>query len=55
MLLSFRTACPVCATDCIRGACPHHGSFVGDIALRDVVEAANDLLDLEHGRERAAA
>jgi hypothetical protein len=55
MLVSFRTACPVCDTDCMGAGCPHDASFVADVATADVLDAANDLLDLARRGGRDAA
>jgi len=41
---SWRTACPVCGTDCMTGHCEHDASFVADVPVADVLAAAEDLL-----------
>ena len=47
--------CPVCGVDCTPGIyphrpgdgdCPHRDSFVTDVPVAEVLEAARDLLDL---------
>ncbi len=43
---SFRTACPVCAADCITEGCDHDASFVADAPVDEVLEGARDLLAL---------
>ncbi|NJD26675.1 MAG: glycosyltransferase family 9 protein [Chloroflexi bacterium] len=44
-LLSWRLDCPVCGLDCTRGRCAHDDSFVADVPVASVVEAARELLD----------
>ena len=54
-LISWRTACPACGQDCTRGRCSHDDSFIADVAIDEVVDAARSLVDLEpHGTPRAA-
>lgn len=42
--ISWRLDCPVCATNCITGACDHDASFVADVPLDAVLAPAVDLL-----------
>ena len=42
---SWQRTCPVCGTDCIRGACEHRVSFVEEVTVEEVLDAACDLLD----------
>lgn len=44
---SWRTQCPVCGTDCVRDRCEHSVSFVADVPVDEVAEAALDLLEAE--------
>jgi ADP-heptose:LPS heptosyltransferase len=44
-LLSWRLTCPECGVDCTRERCPHDASFVSDVPVAGVVEAAFELLD----------
>ncbi len=45
-LVSWTMRCPVCGADAGHGPrCPHDPSFVTDIPVRDVVQAALDLLE----------
>ncbi|HEX7004428.1 MAG TPA: glycosyltransferase family 9 protein [Trueperaceae bacterium] len=41
--ISWRLDCPVCGVDCTRGSCEHGESFVADVAVDEVTEAAIDL------------
>ena len=52
-IASWTTRCPVCGVDCTRGLyphrpgdgdCPHRDSFVADVPVVEVVEAARELL-----------
>jgi ADP-heptose:LPS heptosyltransferase len=43
-LASFRVHCPVCGADCMHETCEHDASFVADVPVVDVAEAARDLL-----------
>jgi ADP-heptose:LPS heptosyltransferase len=43
-LASFRVHCPVCGVDCMQGSCGHDASFVAEVGVAEVVEAALDLL-----------
>ncbi len=42
--IAFRLACPVCGVDCTTGSCEHRESFVADVPVGDVVDAARSLL-----------
>ena len=58
-IVSWRLACTRCGRDCIYDNCEHHDSFVGDVAVKEVVEAANDMLFgagclVRHARQRSA-
>ena len=44
-IVAWRLLCPVCGVDCTVGACEHRVSFVADIDVHEVVEAAGQLLD----------
>jgi len=44
--ISWRNACPVCGVDCIRASCPHDASFVTDVRLDEVLDAALDVVTL---------
>ncbi|MEU6075894.1 glycosyltransferase family 9 protein [Micromonospora sp. NPDC047074] len=55
---SWTVRCPVCGVDCTPGIyphrpgdgeCPHRDSFVGDVPVIEVVEAARELLHREPG------
>lgn len=48
-LLSWRLACPECGVDCTADLCPHDRSFVADVPVDAVREAALDLLTAEEG------
>jgi ADP-heptose:LPS heptosyltransferase len=50
-LPSFRTRCPVCGEENTTSRCAHEASFVADVQLEDVTEAALDLL----GERRTAS
>lgn len=43
-ILSWRLDCPVCGTDCTRAACAHRASFVADVPVAEVTDAALELL-----------
>lgn len=43
-VISWRTRCPVCGVDCMRGRCDHETSFVSDIAAADVLDEVDVLL-----------
>lgn len=43
-LLSWRLDCPACGRNCMREACGHQVSFVADVAVSEVLEAAEALL-----------
>ena len=45
-VLSWRLDCPVCGVDCTRGECDHGDSFVADIPVSEVTNAAVELLRL---------
>jgi ADP-heptose:LPS heptosyltransferase len=45
-LPSFRTACPACGADCTAEGCEHDDSFVADVRVEGVLDAARDLLGL---------
>jgi ADP-heptose:LPS heptosyltransferase len=42
---SWRTACPVCDVENMSKRCEHDVSFVADVAVDEVLEATNDLLE----------
>jgi ADP-heptose:LPS heptosyltransferase len=42
--ISWRLECPVCGVDCTRDVCPHSASFVADVGVEEVQDAALDLL-----------
>ncbi len=42
-MISWNVRCPVCSTDCTRASCNHHESFVADVTVNDVLDAARDL------------
>lgn len=44
--ISWRLHCPVCGVDCTRSQCRHEGSFVTDVPVSDVKNAALELLGL---------
>jgi ADP-heptose:LPS heptosyltransferase len=44
-LPSWRLECPECGVDCTCGTCSHRSSFVADVAVGSVVEAALELLE----------
>ncbi len=46
-VVSWRTACPVCGVDCFTGSCDHHASFVAEVPVEEVRDAALDLLAAE--------
>ncbi|MFF5172794.1 glycosyltransferase family 9 protein [Micromonospora sp. NPDC000089] len=59
-ITSWTTRCPVCGVDCTTsiyphrpgdGECPHRDSFVTDVPVVEVLEAAADLLDAADGPE----
>lgn len=50
-VIGWRTECPVCGADCTRESCAHTASFVADVSVAEVLDAAFDLLGL---RTRAA-
>lgn len=41
--VSFRSNCPVCGADSGRGRCPHDPSFVADVPVEEIAEAAIEL------------
>jgi len=43
-VVSWRLDCPVCGAAATAGRCPHDPSFVADIPVTAVLDAANDLL-----------
>jgi len=43
-VVAFRVHCPVCGVDCTRGRCPHDASFVADVPVEEVRDAALDLV-----------
>jgi ADP-heptose:LPS heptosyltransferase len=43
-LASFRIHCPVCGADCMHESCDHDASFVADVPVEEVADAARDLL-----------
>jgi ADP-heptose:LPS heptosyltransferase len=43
-LLSWRMLCPVCGTDASVDRCEHNPSFIAEIPVRSVIDAATDLL-----------
>jgi ADP-heptose:LPS heptosyltransferase len=46
---SFRTACPVCGMENVTERCAHEASFVEDVRIGDVLDAALALLgDADH-------
>jgi ADP-heptose:LPS heptosyltransferase len=52
---AFRTACPVCGTDCIASRCEHDASFVADVAMEEVLRHARDLLSASRASAPRAA
>ena len=46
-LASWRTECPVCGVDCFKGSCDHRESFVADVEVGEVCDAALDLYAAE--------
>ncbi|MEV6710115.1 glycosyltransferase family 9 protein, partial [Micromonospora wenchangensis] len=57
-IAAWTTRCPVCGVDCTPGIyphrpgdgnCPHRDSFVADVPVAEVLEAAADLLRPEPG------
>jgi hypothetical protein len=44
-MLAWRLDCPVCGVNCITGVCSHRESFVADVEVDQVVEAALAVLD----------
>ncbi|MEH0843618.1 glycosyltransferase family 9 protein [Micromonospora sp. CPCC 205711] len=61
-IASWTTHCPVCGVDCTPGIyphrpgtgdCPHRDSFVADVPVVEVLEAAAELLRPEPGASRA--
>jgi len=42
-MISWDVRCPVCGTDCTRASCDHHESFVADVTVDEVLDAARDL------------
>lgn len=57
-LISWRVHCPVCQRNTLADNCTHHASFIADIPVPDVVQAATTLLadaNNERGPERAVA
>jgi ADP-heptose:LPS heptosyltransferase len=43
-LVSWRLACQHCGRDCIYDNCEHHDSFVSDVTVKEVVDAASEML-----------
>lgn len=43
-VIGWRTECPVCGVDCTRGSCAHSESFVADVPVAEVLDAAFSLL-----------
>ena len=53
-LISWRVHCPVCDRNTLTDNCEHHSSFIADIPVADVMQAATQLLaDAKHERESA--
>lgn len=52
-LISWRVHCPVCGRNTLNDNCAHHESFIAEIPVPDVQQAAMTLLD-EARRERLA-
>lgn len=48
--ITWRVSCPVCGIDRSRMGCPHHPSFVADVAVEEVITSAVDLLAGEQAR-----
>jgi len=42
--LSFRLECPRCGANCMTTGCAHRDSFVADVTVEEVIEAARELL-----------
>jgi ADP-heptose:LPS heptosyltransferase len=45
-IASWRLLCPECGADCMAEGCAHDASFVADVPVRDVADAALELLAL---------
>jgi ADP-heptose:LPS heptosyltransferase len=45
-LIAWQVSCPRCGAPCTGGRCPHDDSFVTEIRVESVLDAAHDLLDL---------
>jgi ADP-heptose:LPS heptosyltransferase len=54
-VIAFRTRCPVCGVRNITDRCAHEASFVLDVAIEPVLDAALDLLAGTGDERRAAA
>lgn len=53
-LISWRVHCPVCQRNTLTDNCAHHASFIADIPVPDVIQAALDLF-ADAKEERAPA
>jgi ADP-heptose:LPS heptosyltransferase len=54
-VVAWRLHCPECGAHCIDPGCPHDPSFVADVAVEEVLDAALDLLAQPAAPRRLAA